>query len=98
MFVTPSNHRVHHAKNPEYIDKNFGATTLLWDKMFNTYQAEEAEVVYGVVEDTPRDSVREVLAGGYPELFDDMRAAEKGSALAVAMAGPGGAHREHRLA
>jgi len=38
FMVTPRHHRVHHGANPEYIDKNFGGTFLLWDKLFGTFQ------------------------------------------------------------
>lgn len=40
IFSTPSSHRVHHAKNPIYIDRNYGGTLVIWDKMFSTWQAE----------------------------------------------------------
>lgn len=40
LFVTPSFHRVHHAKNDPYVNKNFSAVICLWDKIFNTYQKE----------------------------------------------------------
>ena len=33
-FITPSNHRIHHAKNPEYVDKNYGGVFILWDRFF----------------------------------------------------------------
>ncbi len=51
IFVTPSNHRVHHAKNPEYIDANYGGVFILWDRMFGTYIEEKENVkpVYGTV-------------------------------------------------
>ena len=50
VFVTPSNHRVHHGLDPLYIDKNFGGTFLIWDKLFGTYQVERADtpMEYGV--------------------------------------------------
>jgi sterol desaturase/sphingolipid hydroxylase (fatty acid hydroxylase superfamily) len=50
VFVTPSNHRVHHAQNPVYIDKNYGGILILWDRIFGTYQEElhEEPVVFGV--------------------------------------------------
>jgi hypothetical protein len=50
IIVTPSHHRVHHAINPEYIDKNYGQIFILWDKLFGTFQPELKEVppVYGV--------------------------------------------------
>ncbi|WP_235023128.1 sterol desaturase family protein [Caballeronia glebae] len=40
VFVTPAHHRVHHGHNPEYRDRNFGGTFLLWDKLFGSFQAQ----------------------------------------------------------
>ncbi len=37
VLSTPSNHRVHHARNPDYLDKNYGGIFILWDKLFGTY-------------------------------------------------------------
>ncbi len=50
ILVTPSHHRVHHAINPEYIDKNYAAIFIVWDKWFGTFQEEipEKPPVYGV--------------------------------------------------
>ena len=50
ILVTPSHHRVHHAINPEYMDKNFGQIFIVWDKLFGTFQEELIDVpaVYGV--------------------------------------------------
>ncbi|MCX6217376.1 sterol desaturase family protein [Spirosoma sp.] len=48
MFATPSNHRVHHGSQEKYIDKNFGATFIFWDRIFGTFQPEEEPVIYGV--------------------------------------------------
>lgn len=51
VLVTPSQHRVHHAINPEYIDKNLGQILCVWDRMFGTFQEELDEVTpqYGVL-------------------------------------------------
>lgn len=40
IFVTPSHHRVHHASNPKYLDRNMGMFLIIWDKMFGTFQQE----------------------------------------------------------
>ncbi len=50
VLVTPSNHRVHHAQNERYIDKNYGGTLILWDRMFGTFEDEHDDepVVFGV--------------------------------------------------
>jgi len=50
IMVTPSNHRVHHARNDQYVDKNYGGVFIIWDRIFGTYQDELAEepAVYGL--------------------------------------------------
>lgn len=50
VLVTPSHHRVHHAMNKEYLDKNYSQVFIIWDKLFGTFQPELADVppVYGV--------------------------------------------------
>lgn len=50
ILVTPSNHRVHHAQNERYIDKNYGGIFVLWDRVFGTFAEERDEepVVFGV--------------------------------------------------
>ena len=51
IIVTPSHHRVHHAINPEYLDKNYGQILIIWDKLFNTFQEQidDVEAVYGIL-------------------------------------------------
>jgi alkylglycerol monooxygenase len=50
VIVTPSHHRVHHAINPEYIDKNYSQVFIIWDKFFGTFQEEKKDIppVYGI--------------------------------------------------
>lgn len=49
FMVTPSHHRVHHASNPKYLDRNMGMVFIIWDRLFGTFQAEEDEPVkYGL--------------------------------------------------
>lgn len=50
IIVTPSHHRVHHAINPEYLDKNYSQIFIFWDKLFGTFQEERDDIpaVYGV--------------------------------------------------
>ena len=50
FMVTPSNHRVHHAQNPDYIDKNYGGLLIIWDRLFGTFQKEHREqpAIYGI--------------------------------------------------
>ncbi len=50
ILVTPSHHRVHHASNPQYLDRNYGDLLIIWDKLFGTFCAEKdgEEIVYGL--------------------------------------------------
>jgi alkylglycerol monooxygenase len=50
VFVTPSNHRVHHAQNDIYLDRNYGGVFILWDRLFGTFQEEldDEPVVFGI--------------------------------------------------
>jgi sterol desaturase/sphingolipid hydroxylase (fatty acid hydroxylase superfamily) len=73
VFVTPSAHRVHHASNKEYIDKNFGAVLIIWDRMFGTYAPEVTPVVYGLTGGKTLDTAVDVLVGGYPDLLKKAR-------------------------
>jgi sterol desaturase/sphingolipid hydroxylase (fatty acid hydroxylase superfamily) len=50
MLNTPALHRVHHASNHRYIDKNFGGIVIIWDRLFGTYQPETEAPVYGLTE------------------------------------------------
>jgi sterol desaturase/sphingolipid hydroxylase (fatty acid hydroxylase superfamily) len=51
VMNTPSHHRVHHARNPRYLDRNYAGILIIWDKLFGTFEAEDAAepVRYGVV-------------------------------------------------
>jgi sterol desaturase/sphingolipid hydroxylase (fatty acid hydroxylase superfamily) len=60
LFNTPSHHRVHHGRNPEYIDRNHAGVFIVWDKLFGTFAAEGDEPVYGIT--TPLRSWNPVWA------------------------------------
>jgi sterol desaturase/sphingolipid hydroxylase (fatty acid hydroxylase superfamily) len=48
LFTTPSHHRVHHARNGKYLDRNYGSTLIIWDRIFGTFQPEEEQPDYGI--------------------------------------------------
>jgi len=50
ILVTPSVHRVHHARNAGYLDKNYGASLVIWDRLFGTHAAETEPVEYGTLD------------------------------------------------
>ena len=78
VFITPSNHRVHHAQNPVYMDRNYGGVFILWDRLFGTFQEEldEEPVIFGVT--TPLASWNPLWANAqfYVALWRDAVRAE----------------------
>ncbi|HEY9047295.1 MAG TPA: sterol desaturase family protein [Ohtaekwangia sp.] len=56
ILITPSHHRVHHASNEKYLNKNYGDIFIFWDKLFGTFQKEEEEPVYGLTHPLKRHS------------------------------------------
>jgi len=50
VMNTPSHHRVHHGRNPKYLDTNYAGVFIIWDKMFGTFQPEEETPDYGLVQ------------------------------------------------
>jgi sterol desaturase/sphingolipid hydroxylase (fatty acid hydroxylase superfamily) len=78
IFVTPSNHRCHHGRNDYCIDKNYGGTLIIWDRIFGTYTEERDDepVVYGTL--TPLNSWNPVWGNfkNYTTLWRDMRDAK----------------------
>lgn len=72
----PAHHRVHHAVNPRYLDKNHGAILIVWDRLFGTYADETEAPVYGIVK--PLDSFDPLWAQvqGWVELAQHARRAE----------------------
>lgn len=48
IFNTPSHHRVHHGRNPQYIDKNYAGVLIIWDRLFGSFEPEWETVRYGI--------------------------------------------------
>jgi sterol desaturase/sphingolipid hydroxylase (fatty acid hydroxylase superfamily) len=90
-LMTPSNHRVHHASNGPYLDRNFGGHTVIFDRLFGTYQAELADVtpVYGLTHPVAAGGALTIVAGGFPALIRDVaRVRSVRGALALCVAPP----------
>jgi alkylglycerol monooxygenase len=90
VLNTPSNHRVHHGRNPKYIDRNHGGILIVWDRLFGTYAPEEEEPVYGVT--VPLRSWNPLWANlhYWVELFGKARrAARPADKLRLFLARPG---------
>lgn len=77
ILATPSNHRVHHGSQPKYINKNYGATFIIWDRMFGTYQPEEEQVIYGITKNIEHkhDPIH-INFHEYGEIIRDVRSAK----------------------
>src|SRR6478735_4930430 len=73
-ILTPSHHRVHHAKNPLYMDTNFCNLLNVWDRIFKTHQYElkNEEPVYGITRVIKNNSVWDVYLGEFVLLFKDV--------------------------
>jgi sterol desaturase/sphingolipid hydroxylase (fatty acid hydroxylase superfamily) len=79
FFVSPSNHRAHHAQNALYMDRNYGGVFIIWDRLFGSFQEEDDNepVIFGVT--TPLASWNPLWANVqfYVQLWDDARRAER---------------------
>ncbi len=78
VFVTPSHHKVHHASNKKYLDKNFGNVLILWDRWFGTFQAEEEKPVYGLVTPDHSNNVFHIVFHEFVNIARDVRNARGG--------------------
>ena len=73
IFNTPSHHRVHHGRNPKYIDKNHAGSLIIWDKMFGTFTAEEDTPVYGITKPNMHWDPVSSHIQPFADLFKDMK-------------------------
>lgn len=65
FMATPANHRVHHGRNPRYIDKNYGQVLVLWDRLFGTFEPETEAPDFGLVEPMTSNNPFRIWAGGW---------------------------------
>lgn len=77
ILVTPSHHRVHHASNPKYLDKNMGMFLIIWDKLFGTFQAELKEseyqpLKYGLTKNIDNPDAATLVLHEWIQIFKDV--------------------------
>ena len=72
IFSTPSHHRVHHACDEKYIDKNFGGMLIVWDKVFGTFQVEEEKPTYGITKPIDEKSANRVITQEFRDMIKDV--------------------------
>ncbi|WP_426571743.1 sterol desaturase family protein [Aquihabitans sp. McL0605] len=74
LFNSPSHHRVHHGSNPQYLDKNYGGILIIWDRLFGSFAAEDAPVVYGLTKDIDSYNLFHIAFHEWRALGRDVRA------------------------
>lgn len=72
VFVTPSNHRVHHASNSQYIDKNYGGVFIIADRVLGTFEPESEKPAYGIRGKTATNNVLEIQTREFASLWRDI--------------------------
>ncbi len=94
IFNTPSHHRVHHGRNPKYIDKNHAGSLIIWDKIFGTFQREEETPDYGITK--PVYTFNPVMAHvkAITDLIDDVKKQSGLNKLKTIFYGPGWVAKE----
>ena len=96
----PSHHRVHHARNRKYIDKNYGACLIIWDRLFNTYMDEDPDEppVYGLVHPIESYNIFYIQFHTYIYMFKSMINAKSWKIkLMIPWMGPGWTEGKPRL-
>lgn len=76
ILATPSQHRVHHGRNPQYLDKNYGGVLCVWDRLFGTFEAEGEPVEYGLVKQIDTVNPIKIQLIGPQRLLADLRQAK----------------------
>jgi len=93
ILVTPSHHRVHHASNPRYLDKNMGMCLIIWDKIFGTFQPEDESDPprYGITKTLNDRGPVNIVFHEWKDLFSDVKNVAKNwrERLGFIIHGPG---------
>ncbi len=90
VLNTPSHHRVHHGKNPQYLDKNYGGILIVWDRLFGSFEEERERVIYGLTHDIETYNPLRIAFHEYAAIARDVgRSRSVGEALGRIFRGPG---------
>ena len=73
IFNTPSHHRVHHGSNKQYIDKNYGNLLIIWDRLFGTFEPEDEEVKFGLVNNVNTFNPVKVTFMAWMSMINDLK-------------------------
>jgi sterol desaturase/sphingolipid hydroxylase (fatty acid hydroxylase superfamily) len=100
IFNTPSHHRVHHAMNVVYLDRNHAGILIIWDRMFGTFMAEDPEipVIYGITTNINTYNPLKIATHEFGNLYRDLKKAPNfASKLKYLFAPPGWSHDRKTL-
>ena len=99
VFNTPSHHRVHHATNPRYLDRNYAGILMLWDRLFGTFSPEldEEPARYGIVHNLDSFNPLKIAFHEWLGIARDAAAARSPREAALCIFGPPG-WRQHETA
>lgn len=75
VFNTPSHHRVHHGSDPEYLDRNYGGTLIIWDRLFGSFQPEIHRPTYGLTKPVGTYNIVTLQTHEYASIARDVRSA-----------------------
>jgi sterol desaturase/sphingolipid hydroxylase (fatty acid hydroxylase superfamily) len=92
FMSTPSHHRVHHASNVKYLDKNMGMVFIIWDRLFGTFEAEDKNdaVIYGLTENIKTYNPVHMVFHEWINIFKDLRKPASFKAKFMYIFGPPG--------
>ena len=88
IFNTPSHHRVHHGANSQYIDKNYGNLLIIWDRMFGTFEPEQEEVKFGLVNNVNTFNPVKVTFMAWVSMINDIKQKNSLSEVIKVIFGP----------
>ena len=92
VLNTPSHHRVHHARNPRYLDRNYGGILIIWDRIFGTFEpeADDEPCRYGIVKNLGDFNLFRAVFHEWSAIVDDVRRAATPREALMYLFGPPG--------
>jgi sterol desaturase/sphingolipid hydroxylase (fatty acid hydroxylase superfamily) len=93
ILNTPSHHRVHHGRNPQYLDKNYGGIFIIYDRLYGTFEPEAEAVDYGLTTNIETFNPVRIAFHEWAAMFRDARRAPTlGAAIGYLLRPPGWKH------
>jgi len=95
VMNTPSHHRVHHATNPQYIDRNHAGILIIWDKLFGSFEPEREPCVYGLTSNIHTFNPLRIAFHEWIDMGRDLKSAGTWRERMIALFGNPGAIQRH---